>query len=183
MARHIRRVNSRSEERVLRYTLEDGNAVREPACEPSEYEVPERHTPVRKKGNARRRKKAKGSAGTVVNPETAARARAVTLSRSGMVFLAVCLIVGLGFCLLFLRLNTTRTTQKREIAALQDSLSKLQEDNDAYEKEVDTSEDLDAIREEAMNRLKMHYPSESQIRYYNVDADGYVRQYADVPDQ
>ena len=50
----------------------------------------------------------------------------------------------------------------------------------AYEKQTEASVDLEAIRKTALNRLGMHYATESQIRYYSAEENSYVRQYGTV---
>lgn len=61
-------------------------------------------------------------------------------------------------------------------------LSDLKADNDAYYNTTVASEDLEAVKEAAQNRLGMKYADESQVIYFNDSENSYVRQYQDVPD-
>lgn len=61
-------------------------------------------------------------------------------------------------------------------------LSDLKADNDAYYNTTVASEDLEAVKEAAQNRLGMKYADESQVIYFDDSENSYVRQYQDVPD-
>ena len=74
------------------------------------------------------------------------------------------------------------TTQNETVMSLESKLSKLKADNDAYYNTVMASVNMDKVKEAALNRLGLQYADESQVRYYNIDQEGYVRQYSDVPD-
>ena len=185
MAQTTRRVNSRSERyqnnRQLRYTLEDGNAVRVPEWTvpeeiPGQAEKrPQKKQQKPKKKPAVRKKSRRRTAGA----GTAAR-RARRAGIGYVAFLSVVCIVTVFFCIQFLQLKAQLTTQSVQIAALESNLSQLQADNDAYYKKAMASVSMDEVREAAIDRLGMHYPSESQIRYYSTDENSYVRQYRDV---
>lgn len=105
------------------------------------------------------------------------------LSPAYVVFLGLICTVTVILCVHFLQLKSTRTAQLSEIAAQQSVLTKLRADNDAYDKKVTASEPLEEIKQYALNKLGMHYATESQIKYYNTDENSYVRQYADVPEE
>ena len=62
------------------------------------------------------------------------------------------------------------------------SLSKLQADNDAVYRQVIAGIDVNDIKATAINKLGMHYATESQIKYYDAADESYVRQYVSVPD-
>ena len=54
-------------------------------------------------------------------------------------------------------------------------------DNDAYYKQAMASVTMEDVKDTALNKLGMHYASESQIRYYDSSNESYVRQYESVP--
>ena len=66
-------------------------------------------------------------------------------------------------------------------AGLESEWTQLKEENDAYESQVTSEVDLDQIREIAIGRLGMNYPTDSQKKTYSVPSSSYVRQYQDVP--
>ena len=97
-----------------------------------------------------------------------------------LVLTAVCVIT-LFLCVHYLKLRSQVIHQNETIAAMESTLSRLRADNDAYADEAHASVDMEAVKDAALNRLGLHYASESQIRYYNADDESYVRQYENVP--
>ncbi len=161
-----RRVNSgRTEQtRYYRQTYEDGNAVRK-LDEFPEEETRRRQKPARRVSERARRN----------------RARARSMSAGYVVFLTAVCVLSLVLCIHYLQLRSQLTNQSETIASMESTLSKLQADNDAYERQVQSIIDLDDVRETALNKLDMHAASEDQIRYYRTSDDSYVRQYMSVP--
>ncbi len=162
-----RRVNSgrTEQDRYDRqaYYYEDGNAVRRLEEYPEE--------------GARRRRPAKRVSARALRN----RARARSMSAGFVVFLTAVCVMSLVLCIHYLQLRSQLTNQSETIASMETTLSKLQADNDAYEKQVQSIIDLDDVRETALNKLDMHAASEDQIRYYQTSDDSYVRQYMSVP--
>ena len=74
------------------------------------------------------------------------------------------------------------TTQAEDITSKEKELSDLKADNDAYYNTTVASEDLEAVKEAAQNRLGMKYADESKVIYFDDSENSYVRQYQDVPD-
>ena len=66
------------------------------------------------------------------------------------------------------------------MASLESQLAELKEDNDAYESQVTSSEDLERIRKIAIGRLGMKYPSNQQTETYTTEGGSFVRQYQEV---
>lgn len=161
-----RRVNSNSSRAAKVYrinTYEDGNTVRYLEEEDEEdFELrphPRRHVSERTKAN---------------------RLRARNMSVGYVLFLTAVCVITVFLCIHYLQLRETYTNQAETIAVMETRLSRLQADNDAYEKQTEASVDLEAIRKTALNRLGMHYATESQIRYYSAEENSYVRQYGTV---
>ena len=69
----------------------------------------------------------------------------------------------------------------KNIAALESEVTTLRTKNDEMEKYLNTSVDLNEIKEIAMDKLGMKYASEDQIVYYHVDKNNYMDQYGDIP--
>ncbi len=164
-----RRVNLRSDEfRPRRFEFyEDGNAVRKIAAEPEE----DLGQPQKKKSAAPR----------VSGQTRKNRARARSMSVGYVLFLSAVCVATLFICINYLQLRYRLTAKNETITVMETTLDKLKADNDAYYKQIEASVSLDEIRETALTRLGMHYPEESQIRYYNSNEGSYVRQYASVP--
>ena len=165
MAGTARRVNSRAGQYRKYSTYEDGNAVRELEVYPEERE--------RRKERVRRRQ-----ASRQIQKN---RRRARNLGPGYLVFLSAVCTATLFLCVHYLQLKSSYTEQLENVAALESELSQLKADNDAYYNQVQTSVNLNEIKEKAMSKLGMHYADESQIRYYSAKDNSYMRQYQDVP--
>ena len=161
-----RRVNSGRTEQQRNYwqTYEDGNAVRKleelPQEEPRRKQKPAKEVSERVRRN---------------------RSRARSMSAGYVLFLTAVCVLTLFLSVHYLQLRARYTNQSETIASMESTLSKLQADNDAYEKQVQSIIDLEDVRETALNKLNMHVASEDQIRYYQTSDDSYVRQYMSVP--
>mgnify|MGYP000978762171 CR=1 len=161
--RSNRRVDSRAD-RYVRNTYEDGSAVRRLSDIPQEEEGVE--LPKRKISKRTRRN----------------RQRAMQMSKGYVLFLTVICVAMVAVCVNFLQLKAQLTTQNETVVSLENKLSKLKADNDAYYNTVMASVSMDKVKEAALDRLGLNYADESQVQYYDVDREGYVRQYSDVPD-
>lgn len=110
------------------------------------------------------------------------RAKALSVNRGYVVFLAVVSTVAVFMCVSYIQLKTEITSQSKKIAARQTELTEIRADNDALENSMYASVDLDEVYRIATQKLGMHYPDEDQIVRYSTDGSGYLRQYTDVPD-
>ena len=54
-------------------------------------------------------------------------------------------------------------------------------DNAATRKRIETSVDLNHVKDIAVNQLGMVYASSNQIMYYEIANDDYMNQYSDIP--
>ena len=143
----------------------EGTAVRKQIMEP-EYERPEEvYIPPYAK----------------VRKQDAQKGLRVAMSPAFAVFLGIAVAATLVACCLVLSMQTAVTNQSDTFTNLQSEIESLNEDNNAYETRINSSVDLDAIRETAMNELGMVYPSEGQVLYYDLTESDYVIQYQNVP--
>ena len=160
-----RRVNSIKSGSAKYYRLqesyEDGNAVRSFEEETEEDSIEE----VRPKVSERTKSN---------------RARAKNMSAGYVLFLSAVCIVTVFLCIHYLQLRSDLTNQTEEIASMQNALSQLKADNDAYYKETMASLSMDDVKDTALKKLNMHYATESQIRYYSAEDESYVRQYQNL---
>ena len=166
-AHAVRRVNSNHRaDQVKVYRIrggfEDGSAVRVLEEEPEEQLRP--------------RKKPQVSDRTKRNRE-----RATSMSAGYVIFLSVVCAAVVFLCIHYLQLRSELINQSETIAVMQSALSKLEADNDAYYKQAMASVTMEDVKDTALNKLGMHYASESQIRYYDASNESYVRQYESVP--
>ena len=110
------------------------------------------------------------------------RNKALHMSAGYVVFLAIAAIAALIVCTGYLKLQSEITSRSRNIASLQEELADLKEDNDAYYSQVTSNVDLNKIKQTALGRLGMKYPSDDQTVTYSTSGNSYVRQYQDIPD-
>lgn len=94
--------------------------------------------------------------------------------------MAAACAVTLLLCVHYLQLRSQVIAQNETIAQMRSTLSTLTETNNDYESHTLASVSLEDIRDTALNKLGLQYASESQIRYYTIDNDGYVSQYREV---
>lgn len=98
------------------------------------------------------------------------------------VFLACSVAATLAACTLMLSMQAKVTGQSDTISLLQSEIETLTDNNNAYEARINSSVNLERIRDIAVNQLGMVYPTESQVVYYDLTEADYVRQFHDIPD-
>ena len=109
------------------------------------------------------------------------RERTRQMNMAYVLFLTAAAVLCVAFCIIFLQLQTQSTQLQKKAASLQLQLKDLQMENDTVYNEIVSGVDLEKVRETAVNRFGMAYPTEEQIvRYIPVSKD-YVRQYAEIP--
>lgn len=84
-------------------------------------------------------------------------------------------------CVFYVRLQSELNKNMRAVNELETQLINIQERNDATEKRIETSVNLEDIKKIAIEELKMVYPAENQIQYYHIDKADYMEQYKDIP--
>lgn len=152
-----------------------GNAVRQltsesaPAYEPRRerpQRTPEQEQIYRQKVLASRRN----------------RQKAQVMNRGYVIFLAAATLVCALFCgtLIYIKSDINENMQK--VSALETQVSELKTSNDALEKRLETSFNLDQIKQKASGELGMHYPQADQIVTYSVENSDYMNQYSNVPE-
>lgn len=164
--------NSRTQNTTSRNTyrdnLIDGNAARKLQVLPNYIEDEElRQSPARRQEQKPKKKKA-------VKP-------AMDL----MTLFILCIAVAgtLYTCIDYLKIQTTRLEQKKEINTLEKSLTKLANENTAAMSELNTSLDLNKIYEIATSQLGMVYPDKNQVIPYESNKSDFVKQYGEIPEE
>ncbi len=97
--------------------------------------------------------------------------------------LTVAIVVTLYTCVEFLGVQSNLTEMNTEIADLESSLTKLQNENTDALSQLNTFLDLNYIYQVATNELGMVYPNENQVITYESNLSDYVRQYDDIPEE
>lgn len=109
--------------------------------------------------------------------------RALQMSPGYVVFLAVAMAAMVGVCGVYLKLQSDIANRMKTVAALESQVTDLKTDNDANLKRINTSIDLESIKNTAINELGMVYPSKDQIIYFHIDTSDYMNQYEDIPEK
>ena len=109
--------------------------------------------------------------------------RALRTSRSYVAFLTMAVLVFCSFSGIYIQLQSDVTARMNTISRLETRIADLTADNDEAYKRINTSMDLESIRETAMNVLGMSYAKESQIIYYTVGNEDYMNQYNEIPER
>lgn len=98
-------------------------------------------------------------------------------------FLTVAIAVTLYTCIDYLQVQSEITEQNKEIANLEHSLVKLQNQNKDDLVKLNTTLDLNYIYRVATKELGMVYPNKNQVINYKSNLSDYVRQYKEIPEE
>lgn len=170
MAQNARRARgAQSRSRRTEYRVE-GNTIRKTA--PSEEQRRRAHRQRSYSNEQDRRARAHRSA-------TRNRQRALAMSPAYVAFLSVCVVVVCLICGAYIYLQSQMTMHVSSISALESEVLDLQSDNTEAMQRVETTIDLDSIREKA-EVLGMTYPQEDQIVYYDALESDKMTQYSNV---
>ena len=132
------------------------------------YAVPDRH--VRPAGPAavpnRRRKQEKN-----------------TLSIPYCIFVTVACILTMVFGAYYLEQQAIATSSQKKIASLESQLAELKKVNADDLNRIETSVNLEEIRDIAINELGMIYATQENVVLYKKTTQNYVSQYENVPQE
>lgn len=151
----------------------DGNTVRRMEAVPAVRQRPEDRRKRREEEELLRRKRAAARN----------RERALRMSKGYVVFLTMACAVFAAFCGIYIQLQADVTARLKTIANLESQIEDLKADNDEAYKRINTSVDLDAVRERAIDGLGMFYAGEDQVIYYSVEKSDYMNQYGAIPEE
>ena len=96
-------------------------------------------------------------------------------------FLTMAVLVIGVISVLYIRIQADLTERMHNISRLESQLSDVMIENEATRKRIETSVDLNHVKDVAVNQLGMVYASPDQIMYYEVSDDDYMNQYSDIP--
>jgi len=94
------------------------------------------------------------------------------LSATAMIFV---------ICAVYIQLQSELNSRMARVAELETELIALRTDNDIMEKRIETSINLEDVKNRAINELGMVYPTEDQVVYYHIDESDYMEQYEEIP--
>lgn len=109
------------------------------------------------------------------------RERAMYMGKGYVAFLSVCVVLSAFAAVTYINLQSSISHRMRSIAALEAQVAEMKADNDALDKRLTTSVDLNEIKRIAMDEMGMQYATEDQIVYYTIENNNYMDQYRDIP--
>lgn len=109
------------------------------------------------------------------------RSKAMHMNAGYVVFLAVAAVVLLIACVQYLQLQSEVTSRSQNIASMQKELANVKEANTTEYNNLFDSLNMEEIRKQAVNDLKMKDASADQIITYKNPVNNYVKQYEAIP--
>ena len=107
------------------------------------------------------------------------RERALYMNPGYVMFLLACTFSVFLICAMSIHLQSQKTNYISSISSLESELVELRSDNDETELRLETSLDLQEIKEQAF-ALGMQYPTSDQIVYYSVENTDSMTQYSNA---
>ncbi len=112
----------------------------------------------------------------------AERTASVSMTLPLTLLLVAAVIAALFVGYRYLCLKSSLDTHMSTIKTLETTLDTLRTENDALEKSIDTSVDLNHVYTVAVNELGMVHVGQDNIIQYDKTESEYVRQYENIPD-
>lgn len=106
-----------------------------------------------------------------------------TLSVPYCIFLAVASILILCLGAYYLEQQAMSVANQKKIALLEGELSELQKQNADEQNRIETSVNLEEIRDIAINELGMVYATQDNVILYKNTKQNYVSQYTEMPEE
>lgn len=107
--------------------------------------------------------------------------KALRMDKGYVMFLTMAVLVTCVISAMYIRIQADLTERMHNISRLESQVSDVTIDNEATRKRIETSVDLNHVKDVAINQLGMVYASPDQIMYYEVSDDDYMNQYSDIP--
>lgn len=150
-----------------RYTYIQGNTVKKLETAPKRVPVRTREEELRLREKQRSAKRN--------------RQNALMMNKGYVIFLTAATIICAMVCGMYIHMQASMTMNMKQVSSLETQISELKTDNDAVEKRLDTTINLDQVKNKAQSDLGMSYPASGQIKYYSVDNSDYMNQYGNIP--
>lgn len=121
--------------------------------------------------------------GPVAVPRRSRKPERNTLSIPYCIFLAVACVLTLSLGAYYLEQQALSTSSQKKIASLESELAELKKVNADDLNRIETSVNLEEIRDIAINELGMVYATQENVVLYKNTTQNYVSQYSDVPQE
>ena len=106
-----------------------------------------------------------------------------TLSVPYCIFLTIACVLTLVMGAYYLQQQALSTSSQKKIASLESELAELKKVNADDLNRIETSVNLEEIRDIAMNELGMVYATQENVVLYKNTSQNYVSQYEEVPQE
>jgi len=98
-------------------------------------------------------------------------------------FLMGAIVATLLVCVNYLKVQSDVVQLNKSISGLEKQITGLEKENDALAAVLENEKyDLETVYQMAVGVLGMVYPNNNEVIYYNHEAEGYFRQYQDIPE-
>ena len=121
--------------------------------------------------------------GPVAVPSRRRKQEKTTLSIPYCVFLTVACVLTLSLGAYYLEQQALATSSQKKIASLESELAELKKVNADDLNRIETSVNLEEIRDIAINELGMVYATQENVVLYKNTTQNYVSQYENVPQE
>ena len=121
--------------------------------------------------------------GPVEVPRRSRKPERNTLSIPYCMFLAVACVLTLSLGAYYLEQQAMATSSQKKIASLESELAELKKANADELNRIETSVNLEEIRDIAINELGMVYATAENVVLYKNTHQNYVSQYEEVPQE
>ena len=109
------------------------------------------------------------------------RKKALHMSPGYVLFLTAAAVIALVVCINYVQLQARITSSSKNIAAMQEELAELREENNTRYNAVMNTVNLEEVRKKAM-KMGMEYATADQIVGYESPSADYVKQYESIPE-
>lgn len=124
-----------------------------------------------------------GVRGPAAVPHREHKGQSETMSIPYCIFLAAACVLTLMIGAYYLQQQALSTSSQKEISSLEGKLADLKKENADDLNRIETSVNLEEIRDIAINDLGMVYATEENVIMYKNTNRNYVSQYEEVPEE
>ena len=121
--------------------------------------------------------------GPVAVPNRRRKQERTTLSIPYCMFLAIACVLTLSLGAYYLEQQALSTSSQKKIASLESELAELKKANADELNRIETSVNLETIRDIAINDLGMVYATQENVVLYRNTSQNYVSQFENVPQE
>jgi len=127
-----------------------------------------------------RRKQVSNKTDAIYLEEPKRQISADSINRLCTFVVAFVIIATLGVCVTYLETQLNINRLNAEIDKVKTQISKVTNENNQLEQDIDSMVDLDQVYQEATNRLGMRLPGPSEVYYISYEPVSYTTKYKQI---